>query len=260
MHNILDKIIEHKKQEVAQRKREVPLSAFINKLKKSERDFANAIKHKDDKINIIAEIKFASPSEGTIRKDADVRGIAGIYDKYVSAISVLTDEKFFSGNLKFIEIAKEASSLPILGKEFIIDEYQIYELRRYGADAVLLIASVLTVQKIKKFISIADSLKMNCIVEVHNENELKKALAANAQIIGINNRNLRTFRVDLNTTLALAKKIPKGKIIISESGINKIEDFDKLRGKVDAVLVGTALMKEKDIEAKIMEFAGYCRD
>ena len=252
---ILDEIIKNKKREVKRRKRVIPLASFKSKLKNSDRDFKKALR---GGLNLIAEIKKGSPSKGIINKNFNLEETAKLYqkNKNVKAISVLTDLHFFlTGSHSLIETRK-LTKKPLLRKDFIIDEYQIYESRRIGADAILLIASVLKKQKIKTFIDIAKKYKMDCLVEVHNEKELKK-LPDNVEIIGINNRNLDTFKVDLNTTLNLIQKIPKNKIIVSESGINTNKDIkrlkNKVKGKVNAVLIGTSIMKSKDKNKKIDE-------
>lgn len=250
---MLKEIIENKRKEIEKSKRKFPLSSFKSKLKKSDRDFEKAI---SGRLRLIAEVKKASPSEGIIRTDFNIKQIIEIYDKYADAISVLTDKKFFSGDLKNIKEAKRYTDKPILRKDFIIDEYQIYESRHYGADAILLIASALTEKQIDKFIGIAKKYSMDCLVEVRTMAELDKVLRTRADIIGINNRNLDTLKINLNTTLRLADKIPKNKIIVSESGFKSKKDIEKLKGKVNAFLIGTAFMKSRDIEGKIMEFKG----
>ena len=249
---VIKEIIKYKKKELEKTKKEFPLKGFINKLKKSDRDFKKAITK--NKINLIAEIKKASPSKGLIRKDFNIEEIAGIYEKNnATAISVLTEKHFFKGDIKFLPILRKLTSKPILRKDFIIDEYQIYESRYYGADAILLIASILPKNKIKKFIKIAKKYNMDCLVEVHTKQELKKALDVGAEIIGINNRDLKSLKIDIKTTFDLVKYVPKGKIIVSESGIGDKGDVKSLTGKVNAVLMGTSLMKSKNIGKKIRE-------
>lgn len=246
---MIDKIIEYKKEEIKRLKKKFPLNSFKNKLKKSNRDFKKAIMK--NKINLIAEIKKASPSKGLIRKNFNVKQIAEIYDKNnVAAISVLTEKYFFKGNIKFLPIIRKITSKPLLRKDFIIDEYQVYESRYYEADAILLIASILTKEKISKFIKIAKKYNMDCLVEVHGKQELKK-LPNNVEIIGINNRNLKNLKVDIKTTHSLIKVIPKNKIIVSESGIKTKKEIKLLMNKVNAVLIGAVLMQSKDINKKI---------
>lgn len=254
---ILDRIIENKKLEVIKIKEKFPLSKFKKKIKKSEKSFRAAImKKSEEKVNIIAELKKAAPSKGMLRQKYDVLSITKIYSKFADAISVVTDEKFFKGKLSDMLKVSKATKLPVLRKDFIIDEYQIYESRYYGADAILLIASILSKNKINNFIKLAESLGMDCIVEVNNKRELMSVLQTNANILGINNRNLRTFKVDLDATFRLANLVPINKMIVSESGINNREDIEKIKDSVDAALVGTAFMKAKNLEAKLRELTG----
>jgi len=235
---ILQKIIENKKKELA-------LINDFGRLKPSERNFKACLKGKN---NIIAEIKKKSPSEGSLF-GGDVKDIAGIYDKYANAISIVVDKKFFGGDKKDIQKIKEVTSLPILCKDFIIDEKQILELRHYGADAVLLIAPILSKEQINRFVDAAREYNMDCLVEVHTEEELKKVLETKAELIGINNRDLSTFKVNLEITKKLKKLIPKDKLIVSESGFNNINGINS--ADVNAVLIGTSLLKSKDISKKL---------
>jgi len=233
---MLAKIIENKRKEVEISKRRLPLSSFKSKLKISTRDFKKAISK--NKLNIIAEIKRASPSSNTTKK-IDMGKIAGMYGKYADAISVLTDKKFFGGSLMDLNEVSKLSKLPLLRKDFIVDEYQIYESRLFNADAILLIASVLTIEEINSFIETAGKYGMDCLVEVNTGEELDKALRTKSSIIGINNRNLNTLKIDMSATLRLAVKIPKGKIIVSESGIVSMDYVKQIKGKANAILVGT---------------------
>lgn len=250
--SILEKIVYHKKNEILDQKLKNPLARFQKMLKKSDRDFKKSISKPG--LNIIAEIKKASPSNGVLRKDFSPIQIAKIYEKYAQAISVLTDEEFFQGKLEYLTEVRNVTTIPILQKDFVIDEYQIYQSRLYEADAILLIAAILTKSQIDRFLKIAQSLDIDCLVEVHNEEELKKVLKTNAQIIGINNRDLNTLKVDLNTTLNLCKIIPEDKIIVSESGIKNPHDLTLLKDKVDAVLIGACFMKAHDVEICVKEF------
>lgn len=249
--NILHSIITHKKKEVARRKKKQPLAYFISTLAPSDRDFKKTLAggRNDVRPRLIAELKKASPSEGLLRANLEekIETIAGIYAKHAAAISVVTDEKFFQGKREWLTRAREAAHLPILCKDFIVDEYQIYEARKYGADAILLIAAALNKTKLKKFIKTSADLGINSLVEVHAKSELETAISAGAKIIGINNRNLETFEVLLETTFALAPLVPKQCVIVSESGFATREDIQKMRGLADAVLVGTWLMRAKDI-------------
>ena len=247
---MLKEIIKNKKKEVETSKKNVPLDSFKAKLKNSKRDFKAALSKNG--LALIAEFKRASPSKNIKEKDFDMREIIGIYNKYASAISVLTDKKFFNGSLTDLEEVSEITNLPLLRKDFIIDEYQIYESRMHNADAILLIASILSENQIKKFVEIAKKYNMDCIVEVHTEEELSRALDYDAEIIGINNRDLNTLKIDIETTLKLAKKIPKNKIIISESGISSRDYVEKIKGKVNAILVGSHFMNSVDVEEEII--------
>jgi len=247
---MLKEIIENKSKEVEISKKNMPLGSFKNKLEKSKRGFKGAISK--NSLALIAEFKRASPSKNIKEKNFDMREIIGIYNKYASAISVLTDKKFFNGSLADLEEASKLTKLPLLRKDFIIDEYQVYESRMHNADAILLIVSILPENQIKNFIETAKKYNMDCIAEVHTEEELSRALNCNAEIIGINNRNLDTLKIDINTTLRLAEKVPRGKIIISESGISSRVYVEKIKGKVNAILIGSAFMNSENLEKEIV--------
>jgi indole-3-glycerol phosphate synthase len=253
---ILDKIVTFKKVEIDKRKNFTPLKSFINKIPKERRDFKSALK-KDD-ISIIAEIKRHSPSRGLLRENFDPEEIAKEYEKNgASAISVLTDSKFFWGSNFHLTDVKKKVNLPILRKDFIIDEYQIYESAYIGADAMLLIAKVLEVKQLEKFIHLAHQLNMVCLLEVDSKKELQKALATSAEIIGINNRNLETFQTSINTSTDLKKLIPEKYITVSESGIkNRIHINILEEAGFDSVLIGETLIKEQDIGKKLKELLG----
>ncbi|MBN1157202.1 bifunctional indole-3-glycerol-phosphate synthase TrpC/phosphoribosylanthranilate isomerase TrpF [Candidatus Woesearchaeota archaeon] len=234
------------KQIVDVKKKEVELIDLdFSELSSSTRNFKKCLRGKH---NIIAEIKHRSPTEGHMN-NYDVKRIARIYDLFANAISVVTDCPYFDGRKDDIQKARAVSRLPVLRKDFIIDEKQILESRYYGADAILLIAAILTEKQINKFIDVARKYKMDCLVEVHTEDELKKVLKTKAEIIGINNRDLRNFKVDINTTKKLKKMIPKDKVVVSESGFNEIEQIKKT--DVNAVLIGSALMKAADVKEKL---------
>ena len=253
---ILDKIVKHKIQELEYTRKHIPLQelkAQVGHLDPT-RDFRAAIS-KPDQINLIAEIKKKSPSKGTIRQNFDHIQIAKIYVEHgASAISVLTDSQFFAGQLSYLSDIHAIAPLPILRKDFTIAPYQIYEARVAGADAILLIVAILTLNQLKDFMTIAQSLDLACLVEVHTTEELDIALQANAEIIGINNRDLTVFKTDLATTFRLTQQIPQGKIVVSESGISSKEDVTQLRQiGVDAILVGESLMRSPDIGLKVNE-------
>jgi indole-3-glycerol phosphate synthase len=252
---ILDDIAKHKRIEVDQRKR----SAVVLQPNGTTRDFAASLRRPDGELpHIIAEVKKASPSKGVIRADFDPVAIARRYEEAgASAISVLTEEKFFQGSLAYLTACRDAITIPVLRKDFIIDEYQITEARAAGADAVLLIAALLDTDTLRAFREQAESIGMSALVEVHDENELESALSSDAMIIGINNRNLQTFQVSLETTYRLVKGIPSDKTIVSESGIATNDDLQRLADAgVHAALVGESLMRAGDPGQKLMELMG----
>lgn len=254
--SILDGIIEKKKERLRILKSKTPLSeirSIISDLD-STRDFKKAIK-REKNIRLIAEIKKASPSKGIIRADFDLEKIASIYEeKAVDAISVITEEDFFSGNLDYIKIVKDRVTRPVLRKDFIFDEYQIYESRAFGADAILLIGTILDRVRAEEYLHMAKELGLAVLFEVHDYHDLEKALRVDADIIGINNRDLKTLRVDINRTFLLKKEIPAEKITVSESGIRTREDVLRLDlSGIDAMLIGTSLMESEDIGKKIEE-------
>ncbi len=250
--SVLDEIVENKRQEIDKKKRENPLNASKISLNKSSRSFLEAISVEG--VGLIAEIKKSSPNM-KIEKEIEVGSLASIYENSgVSAISVLCDEKYFSGSFEDLkEVSGVTKVMPILCKEFIIDEYQIYKARECGADAVLLIARILSLAQIKSFIEIAKKLGMDAVCEVNNEGELKSVLELNPEIIMINNRNLETFEINLETTNKLVKLISKDKVVISASGINSCRDVSQLSERVNAVLVGTSIMKSNNPKEKIKQ-------
>lgn len=209
-----------------------------------------------DGLSIIGEIKKASPSRGIIKEDFNPVFLAKQYEKCVDAISVLTEEHFFQGSPSYLLNVHNEVSLPLLRKDFVISPMQVLEARELGASAVLLIASVLNDKRIlREFINLAKGVGLDALVEVHNKEELEIALEADAEIIGINNRNLNDFSEDLNTTITLAKDIPYGKLIVSESSIHTVDDIKTISSsKVNAVLVGESFMKTDDIIKKAKEF------
>ncbi len=252
MHHQLEKILEEKQNEVAKLKKNLPLDGDHDL--PPLRDFKAAISV-PAKISLIAEIKFASPSAGLIRQKTDPVSIGRIYEAAGSAaVSLLTDKRFFQGDLAQLPRLKRAISLPILRKDFIIDGLQVREAYLYGADAVLLIARILSRQQLKEFISMCRELGMVPLTEVHDKDDLDKACACGADIIGINNRDLDSFKVDIDTTFELAPLVPKNHILVSESGIEEGGDIPALKSAgVHAVLVGSALMKNNDPAVKASE-------
>ena len=255
---ILDQIVTNNRLELESRKRITPLAEVqrVALAQPSPLDFASALR--GDCIQLIAEVKKASPSRGIIRPDFDPLEIAQIYaSNGASAISVLTEPKYFQGSLNHLKDIRNTMGnkrLPLLRKDFLGDPYQVYESRAYGADSLLLIVAILTPEKLSELLGLSHELKMSCLVEVHNEAELEIALRSGAGIIGINNRDLQTFTVDLTVTERLRPLIPPDRIVVSESGIKDRNDMEKL-GKwgVDAVLIGESLMAAPDIAAKMKE-------
>lgn len=255
--SVLDTIVKKKAERLRHSKIAIPINDLKNRLRDIDetRDFRNAIKGDGERIKLIAEIKKASPSRGLIRKDFDLIKTAYIYDeKPVSAISVLTEEDFFQGHLSYIKEVKDIASKPVLRKDFIFDEYQIFESRVNHADAILLIAAILDKNQAEEYLNLAKEIGLHVLFEVHDEYDLEKALSIDADIIGINNRNLKTLKIDLSTTFRLKKDIPKDKIAVSESGIKDRNDVIKLQeAGIDAMLIGTSFMEAEDIGEKIDE-------
>jgi indole-3-glycerol phosphate synthase len=256
---ILDEIYKHKLLEVEESKKRVSLSKLEGKLSRlaPTKDFEAALR--DGKgIKLIAEIKAASPSRGVLREGLDPVKLALEYQAAgANAISVLTDEKFFRGSLSHLKEVRKAVDLPLLRKDFIIDSYQLYEARVAGADATLLIARLLDKKTLESFMNIAGQLGLACLVEVHTEEELRKVLDTTARLIGINNRDLDTFKVDLDTTLRLLPLIPRDRLVVSESGIHTREDVQRLQeAGVRAILVGEALVRSKDVVSRIRGLLG----
>ncbi|MCC6488361.1 MAG: indole-3-glycerol phosphate synthase TrpC [Candidatus Hydrogenedentes bacterium] len=256
---ILDEICAHKREEVDAQKKRVNLSELEDRiaLRRKPRDFRSALRSPG--MSLIAEVKRASPTMGTFLADVDPAEIAGVYTQGgARAISVLTDERFFKGSLADLAAVHQAVAVPCLRKEFIIDEYQIYEARAAEADAILLIVRILSDEQLSDYQKLAQLLGMAVLVETHDADEIERAMKAKAHIIGINNRDLSTFTVDINTTLALKRLVPGGYVLVSESGIHTREHVRRLEdGGIDAILVGEALVKSGNITAKIHELLGY---
>ncbi len=261
---VLDEIMAWKRQEIPQQMEEMPLSqvkAFA-RLTPPALDFAAALTAKAG-ASLIAEVKRASPSKGLIARDWNPTEIAETYARNgAAAISCLTDSRFFQGQLAYLTAIKEHLHLkglkvPVLRKEFIYHEYQIYEARMAGADAILLIVSVLGDRELRDLLRLSESLGMGVLVEVHDEGEVRRALAAGAQIIGVNNRNLKTFEVDIENTARLRQIIPADKIVVGESGIRDTADVERMAAMgCDAILVGETFCKlpQKERGAKVKEF------
>ena len=213
---------------------------------------------KSPQVSLIAEIKRASPSAGWIRPEVDSVALGRIYEASgACAVSVLTEEVFFKGSLSTLHRVSETVGIPVLCKDFIVDPYQIYEARIFGADAVLLIVAILDDDELDGLLGVCATLGLDALVEVHTRQEMQRALDAGAGIIGINNRDLKTFKIDLSTTAELAPYVPKGTVCVSESGIRTYEDVRVVQESgVDAVLVGTVLMESEDVEGKIRDIIG----
>ncbi len=256
---ILDSIIAHKQKELEIEQQQVPLAVLESKLANlpSTKNFQGAITLPGN-INLIAEVKKKSPSKGIIREDFDPIQIAETYaENGTAAVSVLTDVLFFDGSLEYLSSIRDVVDVPLLRKDFTIAPYHIYQARVAGADAILLIVAALTSEQLRKFMDIAASLSLASLVEVHTEAELEIALDANAEIIGINNRDLRTFRTDLATTFRLRESIPAEKVVVSESGIYTRADVELLReAGVNAILVGESLMRSPDIGEQVRKLIG----
>src|SRR5574341_1407935 len=242
---ILDDIIAYKKEELQETKRLKPLADLKSRASEAgpSRGFGKALSG-EGAIRLIAEVKKASPSKGVIREDFDPVKVAGTYEESgASCISVLTEKKYFQGSLDYLGGIRKAVNIPLLRKDFIIDEYQIFEARAAGADALLLIAACLDKNQMQDFLGIASGIGLDVLVESHTYKELDKALLAGSMLVGINNRDLNTFKVDLQTTLDLLKDVPDDVLKLQLAG-------------VDAILVRESLMREKDIMKKVKELLG----
>lgn len=256
---ILDDILAAKKQELVTTKHLCPLPQLLAAVEQAPavRDFKAAIS-RPGQINVIAEFKQASPSKGIIRADLTPAEVITAYEQNgAAAMSILTEQQFFKGSSEFLQTARQLSSVPLLRKDFIIDEYQVYEARALGADAVLLIVAALEPKRLKAYLDLAHALGMACLVEVHNQEELEMALNIDAAIIGINNRNLYTFETSLEVTAGLAHLVPRAKVLVSESGITGVGDLQYLKQyHVNAVLIGELLMRSPAPGEKLREMAG----
>ena len=250
---ILDAIVQHKRKEVEERKAQTPMRVLEDRLQHPMRikDFKAALRKEG--ISIIAEIKRRSPSKGDILPNVDAVKLAALYEQTgARAISILVDNKYFGGSLEDLTKVANLTKLPCLCKEFIIDLYQIYEARTAGADAILLIVRILTDEELKFFLRETTALGIAALVETHNEGEIKRALDVGASIIGINNRDLDTLEVDVNTTLNLKRLVPGGNTLVSESGIKTRREVKLLEaGGVDALLIGESLLTSNNIQAQL---------
>lgn len=258
--DILKQIVAHKRDEVASSLRAEPLAALKARLSDREdqpRGFARALRSASESgwTAIIAEVKKGSPSKGVIRPDFDPVDIAITYEENgATCLSVLTDERFFMGHLRFLGLIRERINLPLLRKDFLIDPYQVYEAYVAGADAVLLIAAILEPALLAELAGVARDLSLDVLLEVHDEADLEKALATDCELIGINNRDLRTFVTDLAVTERLIPLIPPDRFVVTESGIFTRADIDRLlTAGARGFLIGESLMREEDIGAKLDE-------
>ncbi len=261
---IIDDIIEKKKQRVKQIKERITLEqikelAFQKEINQ-EFPFEKALKKEG--MSYIMECKKASPSKGLIAKEFNYIEIAKEYEKIgASAISVLTEPYFFQGSNAFLQEISENVTLPLLRKDFIIDEYMIYEAKTINANAILLICSILDQDTLEKYIKIADRLGLSALVEAHDESEVKKAIQANARIIGVNNRDLKNFTVDFNNSIRLRKMVDDHILFVSESGVKSHDDIIKLQtNKVDAVLIGETMMRAENKQEMFNQLRGYHED
>ena len=255
---ILDQIVADKRLELEASQRSLPLAEMQRMALEQPPPLDLALALRGDRLQLIAEVKKASPSRGVIRVDFNPVAIAQTYaSNGAAAISVLTEAKYFQGSLNYLKGIRDSlgnERPPLLRKDFIFDPYQVYESRAYGADGLLLIVAILAPEKLGELLGLSHQLGMKCLVEVHNEKELEVALKSGAGIIGINNRDLSTFDVDITTTRRLRTFVPADRIVVSESGIKDRSDMERLAGwGVDAVLIGEALMAAPDIAARMRE-------
>ncbi|GAB3516163.1 bifunctional indole-3-glycerol-phosphate synthase TrpC/phosphoribosylanthranilate isomerase TrpF [Photobacterium alginatilyticum] len=249
METVLAKIVADKRLWVEARKQEQPLDDFIDGLTPSDRNFYDALS--GEQTAFILECKKASPSKGLIRHDFNLDHIAKVYNGHASAISVLTDEKYFQGNFDFLPLVRNQVKQPVLCKDFMIDTYQVYLARHYSADAILLMLSVLNDDEYRELAAVAESLNLGILTEVSNEQELERAIALNAKVVGINNRNLRDLSIDLNRTKELAPRLPQDTIVISESGIYNHQQVRDLAAYANGFLIGSSLMAEDNLELAV---------
>lgn len=260
---ILDQIMARKREEVEAARRLAPIADLrerVAALEEIPRGFVRALRdsHRSGWTTVIAEVKKGSPSKGIIRADFDPVEIACRYEESGAAcLSVLTDEHFFLGHLRFLSLIREQVRLPLLRKDFLYDPYQVWEARAAGADAVLLIAAALDLSQLQDLAALAAELKLDVLLEIHDEKELEVALQVPVELIGINNRDLRTFVTDLGTTERLTPLIPPDRLVVAESGIRDREDVLRLqRAGAGAFLIGESLMREADFGAKLRELIG----
>ena len=254
---ILEKIIKKTKEDLIKRKNKEDFKKFLS-IKRDFRDVKKALTStKDNPYRIIAEVKKASPSKGIIRKDFNPIEIAKEYIEVADALSILTEPHFFKGSLEYLKEINKFSPIPLLRKDFIVDEFQIAEGYAAGADFILLIAKALEVNELKRLFDFAKNIGLEVLFEIHDEEDLSKALEIKADIIGFNHRNLKTFEMDMDLSKRLIPKLPKDVIVVAESGINDFETVKKLsKNGVDAYLVGEYFMRQNDIKKAVLNLKG----
>lgn len=253
--NILTRIVEDKKQWLQQHMLAQPLSSFKEKIRPSQRSFYRALQQQKERnaCAFILECKKASPSRGLIRPDFDPQSIAAIYRSYATAISVLTDKKYFQGSFDYLDIVSQSTYQPVLCKDFIIDEYQVYLARYHQADAILLMLSILSDQQYLRLSQIAHQLNMGVLTEAISEEEIRRAIHLKAKVVGINNRDLRDMSINTERTKTLAPLLPEDTVVISESGIHHHQDVKALRPHADGFLIGSSLMAENNLEHAVRQ-------
>ncbi|WKZ68233.1 MAG: indole-3-glycerol phosphate synthase TrpC [Melioribacteraceae bacterium] len=258
---ILDEIVEVKKEEVKKLRREFTLSRFSD-FQFFESETMSLYKRisSDKNLSIIAEIKKASPSKGIIREYFNHTDIAKIYfENEVSGISVLTDNNFFKGSIEYLNSIAKIKSAPLLRKDFIIDEYQVYEAKANGADVILLICEILSEEQVRELTHAANELNLEVLLELHSEEQLNKVDFEIHNIVGINNRNLKTFEVDINNSIDICKQIPRNVCVVAESGFSDKTSVDKVKNeKIDALLVGEHFMRAENISDELRKFKDWC--
>jgi len=254
---ILEKIIQKTKEDLAKRKNKEDFKKFLN-LKRDFRDVKKALKStQKNPYRIIAEIKKASPSKGIIREDFNPIEIATIYNEVADAMSILTEPHFFQGSLEYLREINRFSKIPLLRKDFIVDEFQIAEAYFNGADFILLIAKALNVDELKRLFNFAKNIGLEVLFEIHDKEDLEKALNVGADIIGFNHRDLKTFKMDMDLSKKLIPLLPKDVIIVAESGINDFETIKRLHlNGVDAFLIGEHFMRQNDIKKEVLKLKG----
>ena len=254
---ILQKIINQTKKDLQKRKNKEDFENFL-KIKRKFRDVKKALKSTpENPYRIIAEVKKASPSKGVIRNDFNPIEIAKIYNETADAMSILTEPYFFQGSIEYLKKINEFSQIPLLRKDFIVDEFQIAEAYGAGADFVLLIAKALDVDHLQRLYNFAKNIGLEVLFEIHDEEDLNKALEIGAEIIGFNHRDLKTFEMHMDLSERLIPKLPQNCIVVAESGINNFETIKKLhQTKVDAFLIGEHFMKQKNIKKEVLKIKG----